>query len=257
MHTKKCAIGLGSENVQNFDFFALRWSKLVFLWVTRMVEDIQEVRHASFDPDNVLVSTYYTYTPKTCPWRIFFGSNIHLLITDQWVMVMGSYALCGHFGNISRFLGKKNFLTLSIILQKLPRWPRFRRKILLFLPKSNLNVTYSPIYKLKVKNFDLPVIFNIYLVDLSLMSFWVTKTEKFDVFREFSRKSVQNGNTSLCTFGPILSQWGKNFKFGKKRLKVEEICYKNTTNQKFRVGPLMWFCVLTYQDYGVSSDFEA
>ena len=52
VHTKKRAIGLGSENGQNFDFFALRWSKLVFLWITRMVEDIQEVWHASFDPGN-------------------------------------------------------------------------------------------------------------------------------------------------------------------------------------------------------------
>ena len=52
VHTKKRAIGLGSENGQNFDFFASRWSKLVFLWITRMVEDIQKVRHASFDPGN-------------------------------------------------------------------------------------------------------------------------------------------------------------------------------------------------------------
>ena len=52
VHTKKRAIGLGSENGQNFDFFASRWSKLVFLLITRMVEDIQKVRHASFDPGN-------------------------------------------------------------------------------------------------------------------------------------------------------------------------------------------------------------
>ena len=149
------------------------------------------------------VSTYYTYTPKTCPWRIFLGSNIHLLITDQGVVVMGLYALCWLFGTISPFLGKKSSCHLAYFSQKLPRLPRFWRKIIFFKPTSNLNVTYSPINKSKVGNFVILLVINIYLVDWrSLKTFWLTKTEKFYVFREFSRKTVQNANTPLCTFAP-------------------------------------------------------
>ena len=145
-----------------------------------------------------------------------------MLITDQWVMMMGSYTLYWLFGTISPFLGKKIFLTLSVFFLKLPRWPRFHWKIWVFLPKTDLNITYSPINESKVGNFDLQVVFNIYLVDLvSLKSFWVSKTEKFDVFRQFLWKSLQNGNSPPCTLGSILGKWGKKLKFCKKDLKVE------------------------------------
>ena len=145
-----------------------------------------------------------------------------MLITAQWVMMMGSYTLCGLFGAISPFLGKKSFLTLNAFLPKLPRWPRFHWKIWVFLPKTDLNITYSPINESKVGNFDLQVVFNIYLVDLlSLKSFWVSKTEKFDVLRQFLWKSVQNGNSPPCTLGSILGKWGKKLKFCKKDSKVE------------------------------------
>ena len=82
--------------------------------------------------------------------------------------------------------------------------------------------SYQPFRKWKWSNFDLQVVFNIFLVDLpSLRTFWVTKAEKFDVFRQFLRKSIQNENTPLCTFRSILGQWGKKFKFCKKDLKAE------------------------------------
>ena len=53
--------------VKTLIFFAIWWPKLVFLLVVWMLEGIQEVSCASFDPGKEIVFKYYIHTLKGLP----------------------------------------------------------------------------------------------------------------------------------------------------------------------------------------------
>ena len=126
-------------------------------------------------------------------------------------MMMGSYTLCWLFGAISPFLGKKGFLTLNVFLPKLPRWPRFHRKIWVFLPKTDLNITYSPINESKVGNFDLQVVFNI------------SRFTKFEVILSLKNREIWRFASIFVKIGPKweLATLYVGVKFGQMRQKIE------------------------------------
>ena len=142
----------------------------------------------------------------------------------------GSKLACRTFWMSSTILViNKNTSFDNLVAKKSKFWPfSLPNPMARFFVCTGISLTmqkwdsYQPFRKWKWRNFDLLVVFNIYVVDLpSLKSFWVSKPEKFDVFRQFLWKSLQNGNSPPCTLGSILGKWGKKLKFCKKDLKVE------------------------------------
>ena len=66
-----------SENAQNFNFFAFWWPKLVFLLIVWILEDIQAMPSASFDPGKEIVSVLKSVGARTPLANFFLGIPIY------------------------------------------------------------------------------------------------------------------------------------------------------------------------------------